>query len=254
MTIAALPTNNEYEIWGKKMLSERAQIITLYWGLAFLAIFVFALIFLLNMVPPPPATLSPQEVADFYKEFGAEIKFGALIASWTSAFMVPFSVVAAIQMARLESGTPTWAILAFAGGILMSMFLVFPPMLWGVAAFTPDRAPEATALIHELATLSLVTTDQFYIFQMIPMTIVSLKIKKHDELSGWPRWLGFFTLWSALAFEVGALAFLFKTGPFAWDGILVFWMPAVLFTIWVVTASIWLIISIKRQEAAKLTA
>jgi len=230
-------------------MSERGQTIIIIWGLVFMAIFAVAWIWLLQMVPPPSPTFSPEAVAAFYTENSFKIKLGAMIASWTSAFMVPFSVVVAIQMARLETGLPVWSVLALAGGILMSMFLVFPPVIWGVAAFTPERAPEATALLNELANLTLVTTDQFYIFQMIAITYVSLNYPA-DANTAFPRWLGWFILWVAVAFEVGAIAFMTKTGPFAWDGIIVFWMPFALFFAWVPLTSIIMLRAIKRQRLA----
>lgn len=230
-------------------MSERGQTIIIWWALVFMAIFAAAWVTLLQMVPPPSATLSPEEVAAFYTENSFRIRLGAVIASWFSAFMVPFSVVVAIQMARLETGLPVWSALAFAGGILMSMFLVFPPIIWGVAAFSPDRPAEATVILNELANLTLVTTDQFYIFQMIAVTYVSLNYPS-DALSPFPRWLGWFILWVAIAFEVGAIAFMTKSGPFAWDGVIVFWMPFVLFFAWVSVASFMMLRALKRQQAA----
>jgi len=50
-----------------------------------------------------------------------------MIASWTSAFMVPLAVVISVQLARLEKGAPVWSIAQLAGGILMSLFLVLRP-------------------------------------------------------------------------------------------------------------------------------
>lgn len=231
-------------------MSERGQIIIIWWALIFMAIFGVTWLTLLQMVPPPSPTLTPAEVTAFYTENAFKIKLGAMICSWVSACMVPFGVVVAIQMARLEEGLPVWAALAFAGGILMSMFLVFPPILWGVAAFNPERAPELNSLLNEIANLTLVTTDQFYIFQMIAITYVSLNYSD-DPLTAFPRWLGWFILWVAIAFEVGAIAFMTKTGPFAWDGILVFWMPFLLFFAWVPLTSFMMLRAIKRQLAAK---
>jgi magnesium-transporting ATPase (P-type) len=228
-------------------MSERGQAIMIWWALIFMSIFGFALWGLLQMMPPPPATLTAAEVAAFYTEHNTQIRLGAVVASWTSAFMVPFSTVVAIQMARLEKGAPVWSVLAFAGGILMSIFLVLPPIFWGIAAYTPTRPPEVTALMHEIGTLTLVTTDQFYIFQMIALTCVSLT-QKVDANSPFPRWLGFFTLWAALAFEVGAIAFVPKTGPFAWNGALVYWMPLSVFGLWVTTVSISMLRALKRQS------
>ena len=229
-------------------MTERAQTIMIWWALIFMTIFGFAWWGLLDMMPPPPATWTPNEVAAFYVEHGFKIKLGALIASWTSAFMVPFSVVVAVQMARLEKGTPVWSILQFAGGILMSIFLVLPPIFWGIAAYSPERAPEVTALMHEIAMLTLVTTDQFYIFQMVAMAYVSLT-QTADAHSPFPRWIGFFTIWSALIFEVGAIAFIPKTGPFSWNGLFVFWFPLVIFGAWVTTISVSMLQALKRQQA-----
>jgi hypothetical protein len=43
---------------------------------------------------------------------------------------------------------------------------------------------------------------------------------------------------------------MFKRGPFAWDGIIVFWMPFVTFGIWVTVMSVLLLQKIKLQRAA----
>ncbi len=232
-------------------MSERAQTIMIWWGLITMFIYGFALWGLMWMVPPPAATLSVSDVAAFYQAHGTQIRLGAAITSWTSAFMVPFSVAVSIQMIRLEQGVPVWSMLQFAGGILMSIFLVLPPIFWGVAAFSPERAAEATTLMHELALLTLTTTDQFYIFQMVAITYLSLT-QKVDPRSPFPRWLGYFTAWAALMFEVGALAFLFKKGPFSWNGLFVFWFPFVIFGSWVSVTSISMLRGIARQRAAKL--
>jgi hypothetical protein len=228
-------------------MSERGQAIMIWWGLITMVIYGTVMWTMMDMCAPPPATLNPLQVAAFYTQHETGIRLGAMITSWTSAFMVPISTVIAVQMARLEKGTPVWSILAFAGGITMSLFLVLPPLFWGVAAFNPARLPDATALMNDLANLTLTTTDQFYIFQMIGITYVSLT-QAPDPNSGIPRWLGWFTLWSAVAFEVGALAFMFKTGPFAWNGILVFWMPFCVFGAWIIVMSATILKALKRQQ------
>lgn len=232
------------------MPSEKAQIIMVWWSLIFLVIFAVAWAGLLKMMPPPGPSLSEAEVGAFYVEYGAEIRWGAMIASWVSAFMVPLSVVVAVQMARMETGTPVWSILAFAGGITMSMFLVFPPICWGVAAFSVERAPEVTTLMHELSLLTLTTTDQYYIFLWFPLAYVSIRNRESDDLNPFPRWYGWLTLWAAIAFEVGALAFHFKSGPFAWNGALVFWMPLTVFFAWLAVTWVMLLKKLPLQMKA----
>jgi hypothetical protein len=232
-------------------MSERAQIIIVWWALAFMVIFALAWLFLLHMIPPPAATLTADQVAAFYTEHSLPIRLGAMIASWTSAFMLPLSVVIGAQMYRVEKGVPVWSILQVAGGAMMSIFLVLPPLFWGVAAFTPTRPAEVTTLMHELGLLTLVTTDQYYIFNWVAIAYISLAYKA-DHLSPFPRWFGYFTIWTAFMFEAGAIAFIPKTGPFSWNGLLVFWSPLTLFFGWIGVVSFMLLRSLKRQQAAKL--
>jgi hypothetical protein len=153
-----------------------------------------------------------------------------------------------VQISRHEKGKPIWAALAFAGGALMSIPLVLPPIFWGVAAFTPTRAPEITAIMHELAMLTFVTTDQYYIFMWVAIAVVALM--PHTIVhTPFPRWFGYYTAWTALMFEPGAIAFLTRSGLFAWNGLLAFWSPVVTFFAWIVVMAVLLFRAISQQEA-----
>lgn len=230
-------------------MSERGQKILIIWGLVFMYIYGFCLWGLLRFMPPPPAYWSATQVAHFYVENEFQIRLGAMITSWTGAFALPISIAAACQLWRVEKGVPVWSLTTLISGGLMSMFLVFPPILWGVAAFTPERAPDATLALHELGTLTLTTTDQFYIFGMVAMGIVSLSHKDPGDGSWpFPRWMGFFTFWTAIAFEVGAIAFMTKHGPFAWNGLLVFWMPLIVYGTWMTVLCVMMLRALRVQS------
>ena len=228
-------------------MTERGQAAMVWWALATMVIFGLSMWLLMGMVPPPHADLSSAQVAAFYQAGDLKIRFGAAICSWVSAFAVPLSVVITVQMMRIDNGQPFWPLMQLVGGILMSIFLVLPPLFWGVAAFNAHRSPDATALMHELGMLTLTTTDQFYIFQNIAIAVFCFT-KPAEPLSPFTRRLGYFTVWAAIMFEVGALAFLFKTGPFAWNGLFVFWFPFVIYGTWISVTSYALLGAIKRQR------
>jgi hypothetical protein len=228
-------------------MSERSQTFLVWWAVVFTVIYAIALRFLLHMMPPPTATLSADQIARFYAEHHDSIRIGAVIASWTSAFMLPLSVVIAIQISRQEQGRPVWSVLTVAAGAMMSLFLVLPPLFWGVAAFTPGRSHDVTALMHELGMLTLTTTDQFYVFMWVAIVVICL-IPTSVTHSPFPRWFGYFTAWTGFMFEAGAFAFLPRTGPFAWNGLLVYWSPLTLFGAWIAVASTLLLRALKRQR------
>ena len=218
-------------------ISIKAQRALVWWAAGFLLIFLVSFVFLIKFVPLPPATWSADQVAAFYADNSVSIRIGSVICSWVAGFMIPLALVITVQMTRLERGWPIWSVLQLCGGCMMSLFLVLPPLFWGVAAFTPTRPPELTLLMHEFAALTLVTTDQFFIFQNVAIAVICLTTPA-DPLSPLPRWVGYFTIWAAFMFELGAIGFLPRTGPFAWNGLFVFWFPLTIFGAWFLTMSV----------------
>jgi hypothetical protein len=79
----------------------------------------------------------------------------------------------------------------------LSLFLMLPPLFWGVVAYTaPRKDPEVTTLMHELATLTLTTTDQYYIFLWIGVTVIALRpATQLVKNNPFPRWWGSTSLW-----------------------------------------------------------
>lgn len=229
-------------------ISTRAQRLLIYWTFGFANAYFVAYYFLIKLLPLPPATLSAAAVADFYVQNSTQIRMGAAICSWTGGFTIPLAIVIALQMARVEKGFPIWSIVQMAGGVMMSVFTVLPPMFWGVAAFTPTRPPEVTLVMHEFGNLAFIATDQYFIFQNVALAVVCLSRTAIKD-SPFPRWLGYLSLWAAFTIEVGVAAFLPKTGPFAWNGLFVYWIPLLMYGVWFMSVSLCLLRALKKQEA-----
>src|SRR5687768_15178948 len=101
-------------------MSERSQQVLVWWTLVFMTIYGLALLFLLDMIPPPSPKLSAAEIAQWYAERHDQIRIGAVICSYTGAFMVPIVVVLAVQMARQEASR-VWTLLMISGGVMMTI-------------------------------------------------------------------------------------------------------------------------------------
>src|SRR5580698_8056839 len=128
-------------------MSERSQRVLVWWAVIFAVIYGLALWLLLDMLPPPTAKLDATQIAHWYAIRHTKIRIGAVIASWSSAFMVPLAIACAAQIEREEKGAKVWTWCTLLGGGLMSIFLVLPPLFWGVAAFTPTRDPQVTSIM-----------------------------------------------------------------------------------------------------------
>jgi hypothetical protein len=217
-------------------------------GLVLTVIYAVALGLLLHMIPPPSPNQSALQVAAWYREKADSIRLGATIGTWSGGCMIPFFVTIVMQMARQETGRKVWTLLTAASGPFLTIFLCLPPIFFGAAAFTPQRSPDATQLMHQLGVLTLVTTDQIYIFAWIAIIALCLSKTTLDN-PPFPRWFGYFTAWTACMFEAGAVGYLTKTGPFSWRGLLVYWSPVVIFGVWVAVAAVVMMKALNAQES-----
>jgi hypothetical protein len=66
-----------------------------------------------------------------------------------------------------------------------------------------------------------------------------------------PRWAGFFNLWVAPPFCPGTILMFVKNGPFAWNGLFVFWIPFAAFVVWMVVMTKLLLQAVERHDPAE---
>lgn len=208
---------------------------------------------LTGFIPPPSPSRGISEVIELYSAHNLKFRIGVVICLVSAAFALPWSVAVSIQMARHEKGIPGWSILQVLAGVMGTLIFMAPALFWGVAAFSVDRDPALTLMMHELSFLALVTPPCFFIFQVLPIAVIGLS-RKDDRDSAFPRWLGYVTVWMMLCAEVGVMAQLFKSGPFAWNGVFTFWIPLIMFLVWYTTINVTMFRAISIQERATIRA
>ena len=175
----------------------RAQRFLLWLSLISAAIFFFSWAWMMGFFPPPSPSLPADQVVALYTQHIIRFRVGVVLALICGAFMMPYSLVVSMQMARLEKGVPIWAILQLMCGLINAMYIWGPVLVWGVAAFSIDRAPELTLLLHELGWLSYITPLTVFPLNMLAIIVVCFSKDEEDRNSAFPRWIGYLTAWQA---------------------------------------------------------
>lgn len=211
-------------------------------------VFAISWVWLMGFFPPPPANLPAGDVVELYGAHNIRFRIGVILALISGGFLMPVTLVISLQMARLEKGLPIWALLQGLAGAVGTMFIFLPALLWGVAAFSVDRAPELTLLMHEFAWLFFITPLSLFPIQLLGIIVVCFTKDEDDANSAFPRWLGYLTAWQLVQSFGGPIAVLFKTGIFSWNGLLPFWLPFALFSAWMVAICYCLLKGLRHQR------
>ena len=207
------------------------QLLCTWSGPAFLIIFSIGWWFIAWFIPPHSPNSSAAEIAAFYMQNPVSIKMGLVIAMFGAGFFGPWLAVISTQMQRMEGRSPVLAYTQMICGVMGVLAFLMPIMIWCAIAFRPDRDPQLMLLFNDLAWLMLTTIVSPPIVQNIAIGLAILGDK--NPIRVFPKWAAYFNFWIATSFMPALIVPFFKTGPFAWDGIIGFWVPLVDFGAWI---------------------
>ena len=227
-------------------MSTRAQMVCAWLGPIFMLILIPAWMGM-GFLPPLMPTLSPEEVALHYEQHRTGIRLGATLFMQFCMFGIAWSAAIAAQMRRIEDGpSPVLTYLQLVCGTIAYVLFVFSAFAWTAAAYRPDLDPQVLYVLNDYGWLALIMPVMSATMQAIAIGVVILSDKRPDPI--FPRWAAYFNFWAGLLFLPGAMATFFKAGPFAWNGLLAFWIPLNVFGLWIIGMAILVTRAARRQE------
>lgn len=203
----------------------------------FVVLFFVGLLLLADFVPPPSPDMTAQQVAQMYIDDGDRIRAGLLLAFLGTTCFFFFGCAIATQTGRIRDVSPTLKHVQVASVGAGSLIIVFPIMMWCAAAYRPAERPATeTQLITDLGWMIFVAGYVPYIAWAIAVGLAILC--DPDARPLYPRWAGYLSIFVALVQIPPSLLVFFTTGPFAWDGLISWWVTMFDFFIWVVVMTV----------------
>ncbi|MFI5511428.1 hypothetical protein ACIA48_28550 [Mycobacterium sp. NPDC051804] len=223
------------------------------WALpALVIIWVSAFLLFPGFLHPMSPNMTAEEVASFYRDETARIRYSMILFNWFGVGLIPTVILLAMQVRRMAHRTPimSYCLIACAGGP-PTLFLI-ANMFWLLGSFRPERAPELTQLLNDLAWVTFTVLVPYLIAQCL---LLALAIYwDRQERPVFPLWVAHFNLLIAVALAPAAFGALTFDGPFAWDGVLSFWMKNIAIAIWIVVMGAVLSQTIRRRRAETVVA
>ncbi len=223
------------------------------WTLPVLGIIWVSAFFLFpGFVHPMSPTMSADAVAAFYRDDTARIRYSMILFNWFGVGLIPTVILLAMQVRRMAHRTPilSYSLIACAGGP-PSLFLI-ANMFWLLGAFRPERAPELTQVLNDLAWVTFTVLVPYLIAQCLLLAL-AIYWDRQDQPVFRP-WVAHFNILVAVALAPAAFTALSFSGPIAWDGVLSFWVKNIAIAVWIAVMGLVLAQTIRRQRAEERVA
>jgi hypothetical protein len=188
---------------------------------------LFGLIFVLlaRVMPPPRPNRNPEQIAEFFQAHSLTIQIGFSLLMVVIGFSGIANGLVAYQMKRM-SVSPVFSY-AYIGSLAVGALpgCLFAAFCFLTAAFRPDRDPHLIALLYDMALLTFVGSLGCFTTQYLILALAILL----DKNNIFPKWMAYVSVWQIVTELLAAPVFVFKSGPFAWNGSISFYMGTVIF-------------------------
>jgi hypothetical protein len=207
---------------------------TFLWsGIAMVVMMIIAQGLMMNFIAGPSPALPAEAIAKIFIENKTVILIACVIQLIGWSFYATWAVPIIVFTRKMEKTVPalTYGSLVLVGGGWV--FFILIPITWSVIAFRADTLdPAIIQIINDWVWFC-------YLYPWAPFSIWMLIIATaifydHNSPALYPRWVAYLNIWCAIAiFPAGLIGF-FKTGPFAYDGLVSFWFAFTVFFGWMV--------------------
>lgn len=227
-------------------ITRRTQVVCAWCGIGFVVLLFGGWGLIGDFIPLVPPHADAGRVAEIYRGHADLRRTGLVLGMIGVTLTVPFFFAISMQMRRAEQGrTPMLAMLQFACGLLVTVVLMIPMLLFLGGAFRPERPAELTRLVNDLSYEMLILPWPPIIGQLVTLSIATLADRRPRPV--FPRWSAYLNLWVAVLLTPATMIVFFQSGPFSWAGIVGFWIPAAVFGGWYVVMTVLLLRAIDQE-------
>jgi hypothetical protein len=142
-----------------------------------------------------------------------------------AGILTPGSISFGMMLARVEGRWPLWSLTTGVCGVFISLIIFFNACAWIVSAYRPETGADVIQAFNDWAWFAFLLGWIYLAIEMVASAIVELQDDRTEPMV--PRWLAWLTLAGAATLICAAGPAFFKSGPFAYHGLLAFYLPVV---------------------------
>jgi hypothetical protein len=196
---------------------------------------------------PPSAGNTAAQTLQSYMDHLVAIRVGCVLMIFSCALYTFWNMAISMVARKMEGDRPILfyiQVISIAACVVVVMFIGF---FWGVAAFRAgETSAEVTQALNDLGWFGVLFTGAPFFAYQLALAAQILRA----ERPVFPRWVAFLNVFVSLfMFEASFLIF-FKTGPFSQNGMMVFYLPMIIFFAWICTMSVLVLRAVKAEQTS----
>lgn len=226
--------------------NKTVQLWCAYMGYPFFALFLIGFGLIAGFVIPISPAASARHVASLFAHDATRVRAGMLLAEFGVALILPWQAAIAIQVRRIEGRFAPLTILWIMAAALLCIEFFYPLIFWMVTSFRPGSDPQVVRAFNDLSWIALLAAVSTAVVQVIVIGIATLLDHRPEPV--YPRWFGYFSVWSGLAFVPAGMIIFFKHGAFAWSGFMAWYVVLGVVAIWLIATTVLTVRAIHSHE------
>ncbi|MFI5720661.1 hypothetical protein [Nocardia sp. NPDC051750] len=197
--------------------------------------------------PPISPHMPAEQVAAFYADNQALIRFSMITFNLCGIMLIPFFMVIVAQLKRMATQSHVFAYCYLTATVSGATIFALADIFYLVAAFRPDRDPELILLLNDMAWIVFIAPVGILVAQNL---LLAVAIYFDDgPRPVFPRWVAHYAVGTAIAMAPATAAAVVTSGPLAWDGAISFWLRNGAFAAFIVVLFFVLRTVLRRQAA-----
>jgi hypothetical protein len=200
-----------------------------WWSMPiFYNIFVLAFFVLAKNQPPPPAYFNVPQILEWLNTVPPDLLLGDMLwivaigfPAWHIGLIAVLLNYMSVSKAFGYAYIGIMAAAALPGGVLFTYG-------YSLIALRPDRAAMATEFLYDFGNLTFMgSMGVFFLGSLV--LVIAIMLDKNKIL---PKWFGYACIWNLTTEFTVAPVWIFRDGPFAWDGEVSYYWNMVIYGTW----------------------
>jgi hypothetical protein len=226
------------------------QKVALWCNLIFVLLTAVGWLGIAHFFLPARADLGLAETkAWFMQEHRWGVLIGCTLFYIAAGLLTPGSLQFGVMLAKIEGRWPIMSLTTAVCGIFISLIIFFNCCAWIVAAYRPETGADVIQSWYDWAWFAFLLGWIYLAIEMIATGVVELMDDRPTPMI--PRWLTWATFFGALALLGAAGPAFFKSGPFAYHGLLAFYLPVVIWGGYITLTTIFMLKELARTPVER---